>query len=420
MKKLSKFALLCCFLALGTSAFAQDTEYPRYGFWSNWSIGINGSFNWQLDVDSYYGIQKPGWGSGFNAGLGLSIEQKLNHVWSWRMRYNWPSMFAKCDDPNKTTRGTMKDRQAIPTTATMDNHAAWTVEVKFSINDAIAGYNPVRRGSIYLFVGAGLGYSYNYARGFSRVSTMVDGGLGFSYKVGKHSTLYAEAEADVVADAPRPDHKLHDMNILGTVGYMFNFGVTPADRAAAAQRAMLTQERFDALTNQANQLKRDLEVAKQEEQKLEGQVAQLTNENQQLQEEALVRGQQVADSLKGVIDQLKADQLTYYAIPFSVLFPNDQWIIPESQYIKIKAIARVMKDDPSLKLTLIGFCDYTASHEYNMALSEKRVREVKRVMIEKYGVDGDRLAIDWKGRTVAFGDIKFSVNRRVSFYRVIE
>jgi outer membrane protein OmpA-like peptidoglycan-associated protein len=55
-----------------------------------------------------------------------------------------------------------------------------------------------------------------------------------------------------------------------------------------------------------------------------------------------------------------------------------------------------------------------------MKLSEKRAKEVKRLMVDKYGVDADRLTVDWKGKTVAFGDIQYSLNRRVSFYRVIE
>ena len=48
------------------------------------------------------------------------------------------------------------------------------------------------------------------------------------------------------------------------------------------------------------------------------------------------------------------------------------------------------------------------------------VEQAIEILVKKYGVDGDRLEVDWKGKTIAFGDIKFSLNRRVSFYRVIE
>jgi outer membrane protein OmpA-like peptidoglycan-associated protein len=55
-----------------------------------------------------------------------------------------------------------------------------------------------------------------------------------------------------------------------------------------------------------------------------------------------------------------------------------------------------------------------------MKLSQRRAEEVKRLMVKKYGIDENRISVDWKGKTVAFGDIHYELNRRVSFYRVIE
>ena len=187
-----------------------------------------------------------------------------------------------------------------------------------------------------------------------------------------------------------------------------------------AQRALLTKEKLDALEDENEALKKDVAVAKDNEKKLRAQVDDLNAENERIRREALARAQQVTDNLNGVLDQLKADQLTYYAIPFSVLYPNDSWHVTDAEMIKVKAVSRVMKDNPDLKLTVVGFCDYTASDEYNMKLSQKRAEEVKRIMVKKYGIDPDRLTVDWKGKTVAFGDIHYELNRRVSFYRVIE
>ena len=168
-------------------------------------------------------------------------------------------------------------------------------------------------------------------------------------------------------------------------------------------------------------MEKDLNTSKKAEQRLENRISELEGQVSQLTaaNEAARKADHSAEVQKA-ISQLKDDQLTYYAIPFSVLFPNDQWVVPQDQYRKLQAIAKVLENNPGVNLTLIGFCDYTASHEYNMKLSEKRVKEVKRLLVEKYGVDEDRLAIDWKGKTTAFGDIQYSVNRRVSFYRIIE
>lgn len=416
LKRVSKIAMLTGFMVLATTAFAQQNEYPRYGFWSNWGIGINGSFNYQVDTKDYYGIESPAWGKGFNGGLGLTLEQKLNHVWGFRMRFNWPSIFASCKEEGKNGPADC----SVPQRWTMDNHAAWTVEIKLSINDAIKGYDPNRKASLYTFAGGGLAFSFNDARGFAHVGIQMDAGLGFSYKFTDRSSLYIEGEADVLADAPNPGALLHDMNFLVNLGYMYDLGVTPTDRAVAAQRALLTQERFDALSNQAETLQKDLAEAKNTEQKLENQVEELNSENDRIKTEADERTKAVADSLAKVIDQLKADQLTYYAIPFSVLYPNDEWRVPDTEMVKLQAVARIMKDNPDVKLTIVGFCDHTGSDAYNMKLSQKRAEEVKRIMVKKFGVDGDRLDVDYKGKTMAFGDLKFAVNRRVSFYRVIE
>ena len=416
LKRVSKIAMLTGFMVLATTAFAQQNEYPRYGFWSNWGIGINGSFNYQVDTKDYYGIESPAWGKGFNGGLGLTLEQKLNHVWGFRMRFNWPSIFASCKEEGKNGPADC----SVPQRWTMDNHAAWTVEIKLSINDALKGYDPNRKASLYTFAGGGLAFSFNDARGFAHVGIQMDAGLGFSYKFTDRSSLYIEGEADVLADAPNPGALLHDMNFLVNLGYMYDLGVTPTDRAVAAQRALLTQERFDALSNQAETLQKDLAEAKNTEQKLENQVEELNSENDRIKTEADERTKAVADSLAKVIDQLKADQLTYYAIPFSVLYPNDEWRVPDTEMVQLQAVARIMKDNPDVKLTIVGFCDHTGSDAYNMKLSQKRAEEVKRIMVKKFGVDGDRLDVDYKGKTMAFGDLKFAVNRRVSFYRVIE
>ena len=73
LKKVSKLSMLFCMLALAGSVFAQKEvpEYPQYGFWSNWSIGATISFDYQPDVKQFYGVEKPFWGGGFNAGTGI-------------------------------------------------------------------------------------------------------------------------------------------------------------------------------------------------------------------------------------------------------------------------------------------------------------------------------------------------------------
>lgn len=442
LKKVSKIAVLLCLFTFAGNTFAQNevAEYPQYGFWSNWGIGISGSFMAQPDAYQFNGIENPAFGSGFNAGLGIILQKEVDRGAYLRFRYVYPSLFWGCNNNDAATlaRGTWgvapivkkNDDGTIKETLyqSMDQHSALTAEFLLSLNNSFHNWNPERRGNLYLFAGGGIAFSGNEARAMYRAGIQLDGGLGFSYKITDRSSIFCELESDVIADAPAFWKKkndgtrvgFHHTDFLATVGYIFNFGVTAADQELLAQRALVTKEQMDALEEENDNLKKEVTVVKNDEQKLRDQINQLNEENERIRREALAKAQRVSDSLSGVLDQLKNDQLTYYAIPFSVLYPNDSWHVTDSEMIKVKAISRIMKDNPDVKLTIVGFCDYTASDEYNMKLSQKRAEEVKRIMVKKYGIDPDRLTVDWKGKTVAFGDIHYELNRRVSFYRVIE
>ena len=124
--------------------------------------------------------------------------------------------------------------------------------------------------------------------------------------------------------------------------------------------------------------------------------------------------------MRAQIDQIKKEQLTFYALPLSILYSVDEYRVPATEMKKMKAIARVMNDNPDYKFTIVGFADYTGSADYNQKLSEKRAEEAKKVLVKKYGIAEDRLIIAGKGQGDSFGDVKLPINRRVSFYRVIE
>lgn len=422
LKKVSKIVAMACLLAFAGNSYAQTAEepiYPQYGFWSNWGIGISGSFDIQTDVKDFYGIENHAWGKGYNAGLGLILQKEVERGTWLRFRYNYTAL-ANCNrnDSNFSSNWGIQD-----TTISMDRHSALTAEYVLSLNNSFHNWNPETRWNLYIFAGGGLAFSHNEGRGMYKAGCQLDGGLGFNYRICDRSYLFAEVETDIIADAPafwRKETKFHHSNLLFTCGYIYNFGITAADKELIAQRALVTKEALDALEEENDNLKKEVNQAKDNEKKLKGQIEELQNQNNNARQEDLARAQRVSDSLSGVLDQLKNDQLNYYAIPFSVLYPNDGWHVTDAEMIKVKAVSRVMKDNPDVKITVVGFCDYTASDDYNMKLSQRRAEEVKRLMVKKYGIDADRISVDWKGKTVAFGDIKYELNRRVSFYRVIE
>ena len=426
MKKVIKIVLTVSLLVASTNVFAQNTgkpEYPHYGFWSNWSIGTSLDLNNQAVMGGYSFGDK--WRVSTNIGMDIFAQQKLNHAFDWRLRFGFPNFW----EPRMSN-----DAESEGNGYLMDRHATLTLDMLFSINNALKGYDPDRRFNLYIFAGGGLGLSFNPDSSivdYGHVGITLDGGLGMSYRFGESHNIFAEYGYDVNGDAPHPStffsDALHHTNRIFRIGYFYCFGVTAADQAVAAQKAMLSQENFGALNSQVNNLENQVAASRNNEKRLENRIAELED---QLAEARANQGNNgnvanggnnaAASELQATIDRIKAEQLNFYAMPFSVLYDVNDWKVSDDEMDKVKAVARVLKDNPDVKIMVVGFADYTGSDQYNMKLSERRANEVKRLLTKKYGIDENRISTDYKGKSVAFGDIQYALNRRVSFYRVIE
>ena len=394
-KKRSLIAIVALVL-FSMNVMAQDSAYPRYGFWSNWKLGAEAIYNQQFGTPGGF----LGWRHSTDAGFGIVVEKELNHVWDLRLHGAIPGIFTNVPDG---------------TPGWYDRYGKLTIDAKLNINDAIAGYNPDRRFSIYALAGAGISDRYAIER-WGKFAGLLQGGLGLSCDFGKHGNVYAEYVVDNVADIPDINF-IHDLHGSVVVGLMFRFGPTQKDLDRIANENRLNQDDFDALNSQVNKLNGDLSEAQQEEMRLNNRVNEL---EQQLADAAEAAAQNnTNDEMDAVINGISDDNVAFRALPFSVLFEVDSYGITPNQMEKIEAVAQVMKDNPELRISVVGYCDYTASEEYNQQLSERRAQAVKEQLI-KLGVEESRLTDYGKGKTTAFGDIKSGVNRRVSFYRIID
>ena len=396
LKRILKIGMVASVMMCSFSAFAQEEQtqkeyqYPNYSFWSNWSLGANGGMTLNLDRAGSEEIQ-PSWG------FGLFVSKELNHVWDLRLQGNL----------HNVKNG-------------MGKSASMTVGFTFSIIDAIKGYNPERAWKFYLLGSAGMGIDKSgvIVEDYGQVYYLAGAGLGLSYRFAERWTAALEANAYFPGDLGSPFDDFKGYYAYTSLGLAYNFGVTATDKARIAQEAMLTQENFDALTQERDQAKNELEVSKKSERALQEKVAAL--EKAQVNNERLAKSEEELAKLRAQIDQIKKEQLTFYALPLSILYSVDEYRVPATEMKKMKAIARVMNDNPDYKFTIVGFADYTGSADYNQKLSEKRAEEAKKVLVKKYGIAEDRLIIAGKGQGDSFGDVKLPINRRVSFYRVIE
>jgi outer membrane protein OmpA-like peptidoglycan-associated protein len=85
------------------------------------------------------------------------------------------------------------------------------------------------------------------------------------------------------------------------------------------------------------------------------------------------------------------------AITWGINFDfNSDTIRPVSEPV-LKEIAQAMADRPDWKLTVTGHTDNIGGHKYNLDLSQRRAAAVKKALVERYRVDGNRLSTGGDG-----------------------
>jgi len=111
-------------------------------------------------------------------------------------------------------------------------------------------------------------------------------------------------------------------------------------------------------------------------------------------------------------------KLISYGIQFDV---NSDKIKPES-FATIKEIAQVLKDNPTIKIKIIGHTDSDGDDASNLDLSKRRAVSVKTELIKTWNIDAERLDTDGKGETMPLSPndsgINKAKNRRVEFVKI--
>lgn len=105
-----------------------------------------------------------------------------------------------------------------------------------------------------------------------------------------------------------------------------------------------------------------------------------------------------------------------------ILFDVNADVIRSESYGVLKDIAGVLKDNPTIKVKIIGYTDSDGEDQKNLQLSQKRAAAVAKALQETFGIEATRLQTEGKGEGVPVGDNKTkegkALNRRVEFIKV--
>lgn len=362
--------------------------YPEYSFWSNWKLGVNGGI-----ITPFKSENK----DGSNYMLGLSLYKEIDNLWSLHFNGN----------VNKLSN-------------TVGYYGGLNLGVQLSLIDLFYGYDTTRFAKLYLTSAVGMGVDKT------------------GYLVDKYGKFYYEAMAGVGVswDIDRFTIRIEDNIVLPAdlgngftmyksyynrvhIGIAYNFGVTKVDKIRLEQMNDILSKGIEyndvvdsyetniaQKNNIINQCKDTISYLKIAKKQLADSCVKLEKDNSAL------------DSLNAMIDNMIAEQYTYWGLPISIQFDFDSYQINGSEMEKIKQISNVISDS-TFKYMVVGFTDSIGSVEYNEKLAEKRAKSVYDKLVD-FGVKPEQIEIKYVGKNSSFGDSGSYINRRVSVYRVIK
>lgn len=340
--KTTKFLLVAALMLLGISAQAQETENVE--FKPHLFLQLQGGGQYTLGEADFDKLISP------NAQIALGYQ--FNPVWALRLAVNgWQSKGGFVN--NDTYKW---------------NYVAPSLDVKFNLVNAIAGWNPKRVFGLNLILGAGANIAFNNDEAIEMAQTwlmpklwdgtiyhpVARGGLDLEFNVSKRVALNLEAMANATHERynskAKSDKSNPDWYFNALLGLKIALG--PTEKVIPVAVPVIIDEPAPAKPEPKPVPKPKPVVKKAPE----------------LQTEI------------------------FYAIR--------ETVIPEGEQGKVNNLIAFLKANPETKVVVTGYADAgTGNPKINMKYSEGRAENIYKALIEA-GIDAARITVDAKGDTV--------------------
>ena len=368
MKK--AFVTLCIIMMTAVTAFAGgDNESTRYyapKFNQGWFIDVAGTYSifastgcayW--DMTTYYG--------GFNAnnpkhlfGVSGKIGRRVSPSVAVRAGYDWHPSYNRLGD---------------------FNFQSLHLDVMESPIDLLAGYNPHRFYTLWVYAGVGMlaytpGNNFQFINWNSNLDLGFHGGFMNNFRLSNSLDLHIDLTAiatkwsfdDTQMDHYSLWHRAH-FDFSGMVGLMWYLGGRSLDAAGEIVKGDCTEQ--------------------------ENRIKELGDQVKSLQDQLAHCGGTVTttDTIVKIING-DGEVITY---PFSIFFNKGSYELRDGRdRINLQEIAQAAIDH-NLKINLRGTCDSgTASAAFNKTLAENRCNKVKNELV-KIGVPAANITIEAVG-----------------------
>jgi outer membrane protein OmpA-like peptidoglycan-associated protein len=127
------------------------------------------------------------------------------------------------------------------------------------------------------------------------------------------------------------------------------------------------------------------------------------------------------DSQAGELERMQAtaapdiQDLLQAGIALDVLFRTDEDVLTDDTRTRVGELAATLAAMPEIRLQLDGFADERGDATYNQALSERRARFVRDLLVD-HGITDDRITVMAHGESAAADDSidSYALERKVS------
>ena len=109
-------------------------------------------------------------------------------------------------------------------------------------------------------------------------------------------------------------------------------------------------------------------------------------------------------------------------VSYGIYFDVNRAEVKPTSYATLKEIAQVLKENPAVRIKILGHTDSDGDEAANSDLSKRRAAAVKQELVNAFGIDAARIETDGKGemQPVAANDTpgNKAKNRRVEFVKL--
>lgn len=337
-------AALCSIMTV--SAQSQSNYCGSSKFFDNVSIGVVGGVETNLND----------WNAPQGAVAGIVLNKEISPIFGVTLEGNTNI---------NGLRNWASDASHFHCANTFDGLSVYLTP-RVNLTNALLGYKGSPR-KFELEAVAGPGYGFWLHDEYNAL--LVKAGLNLNYNLSNAFTVTLRPAVVYNLDANNAHFDTRNAVAQLTAGIVYHFNTSNGTRSFKKAK-LYSQSEVDALNAKITDLQSNLETA-----------------NKAVKTNAI-----------NTVDTVYTESPS--SLGNVVSFTLNSAKVDETQMANLDNAVRILKENPDLKVTLKGYADKnTGSATYNKRLSVRRAEAVKKVIVDKYGIDTDRIDVLGVGDT---------------------